>query len=316
MVNNDKIQQQIEDYLNQDMSDLDRSRFEKLIHDNHELHEEVELQQSVMEAIRNERMLALKAGLNQVNISLWSTSVLEFAKIAAITAGLGMASVGGYLYFSGRTTERQERVEKAKSELVLEEKTTETDKEVVSSSQTTPTETAAPTTVPFVSRPENGVVTDSEVNKPIRKATQNAVSVGKSKVSKGATATGQPEVEAREPGTTQINPSSAKDIAIPGDGISNKTSLESLNPEVVIKRDNKDKFHYQFSDSKLILYADFSDKLYEVLELNQNDQRKMFFAYDNQFFILDPTQTEISPLKEVKDLNLIDLLKNYQKRKN
>jgi len=123
------------------------------------------------------------------------------------------------------------------------------------------------------------------------------------------------ETEALDPGTKQFVPSTAKDIPIPTDGISNKTLLESLNPEVVIKRDNKDKFHYQFSDSKLILYADFSDKLYEVLELNQNNEKQLFFGYNGKFFILDPKQTEISPLKPVTDANLIQVLADYQKRR-
>jgi hypothetical protein len=124
------------------------------------------------------------------------------------------------------------------------------------------------------------------------------------------------DAEAREPGVKHVSPSVTKDISLPEDGITRKSSLESVHPEVVIKRDNKDKFHYQFSDSKLILYADFSDKLYEVLELNQQSEKQLFFAYDNRFFYLDPSQTEISPLKEVKDKNLVQVLTAYQKRRN
>jgi hypothetical protein len=319
MINDDKIQQQIEAYLNQDMSDLDRSRFEKIIHDDQELHEEVELQESVMQAIRNERMIALKAGLNQVNISLWSTTVLEIAKIAAITAGIGMATAGGYFILTNsKGTPTGTQGEKAQTEQIVnkqKEVPAETFTPVVAapSSQEVAEQ---PKTIDFGSKLENGNAPSPGISSPVYSGRNNSSAKGQTRISGKETPAQNVEVDVREPGTSVINPSIAKDIAIPGDGISNKSSLESLNPEVVIKRDNKDKFHYQFSDSKLILYADFSDKLYEVLELNQNNQRQMFFAYDNKFYILDPNQIEISPLKEVKDANLVDLLKNYQKRKN
>ncbi len=110
-------------------------------------------------------------------------------------------------------------------------------------------------------------------------------------------------------------PETPKDFGLPEDGITNKTKPESIQPEVVIKRDNKEKFHYQFSDGKLVLYADFSNKLYEVLELNQYGERQLYLAFDGKFFALDSQVSEISPLREVKDKNLIQILTDYQKRK-
>jgi len=310
----DKIQQQIEAYLNQDMTDLDRSRFEKLIHDDPELHEEVEMQESLVQAIRNERILMIKAGLNQTNVSLWSTGLLEVAKIAAVTVGLGLASVGGYFWYSSSVNQPS-----ARKEVAVQTTPAIKPQEDI---QNAPSEVSSPRT--FQPDPANGNVPvgPSEAStSPIIKSEHNSrvVQTGKSsgKVAKGMGKEQHElsETEALDPGMKQFVPSTAKDIAIPTDGISNKTSLESVNPEVVIKRDNKDKFHYQFSDSKLILYADFSDKLYEVLELNQNNEKQLFFAYDGRFFSLDANQTEISPLKQVTDRNLIQILTDYQKRR-
>lgn len=311
----DKIQQQIEAYLNQDMTDLERSRFEKLIHDDPELHEEVEMQESLVQAIRNERILMIKAGLNQTNVSLWSAGLLEAAKIAAVTVGLGLASAGGYFWYTSTANQP------AASQEVSAQMSTPATKpqETV---QNAPSEVASPET--FRSNPDNGnePVLSSETSSDRKvighsgaQTRPSAKPNGKAAQAIGKEQQTLSETEALDPGMKQFLPSTAKDIAIPTDGISNKTSLESVNPEVVIKRDNKDKFHYQFSDSKLILYADFSDKLYEVLELNQNNEKQLFFAYDGRFFSLDTKQTEISPLKPVTDRNLIQILTDYQKRR-
>jgi hypothetical protein len=310
----DKIQQQIEAYLNQDMTDLDRSRFEKLIHDDPELHEEVKMQESLVQAIRNERILMIKAGLNQTNVSLWSTGLLEVAKIAAVTVGLGLASVGGYFWYSNSVDHTPARKEVA----VQTTPAVRPQNDI----QDATSEVAPPQT--FQADPANGnvPVVPSDASAPPKTIGKNNVRTNQTVKSSGKVANGigndqqvLSETEALDPGMKQFVPSTAKDIAIPTDGISNKTSLESVNPEVVIKRDNKDKFHYQFSDSKLILYADFSDKLYEVLELNQNNEKQLFFAYDGRFFSLDAKQTEISPLKQVTDRNLIQILTDYQKRR-
>lgn len=311
----DKIQQQIEAYLNQDMTDLDRSKFEKLIHDDPELHEEVEMQESLVQAIRNERILMIKAGLNQTNVSLWSSGLLEAAKIAAVTVGLGLASVGGYFWYESSQNQKP-----AGQEISSQKSTIATrPQEVV---QDPSRDVESPETFQSVATNGNAPqITADAVGSP-KAIGQNKLSTGQPEKTSGklAKSIGKDpqsfsETEALDPGMKQFVPSTAKDISIPTDGISNKTSLESVNPEVVIKRDNKDKFHYQFSDSKLILYADFSDKLYEVLELNQNNEKQLFFAYDGRFFSLDTRQTEISPLKPVTDKNLIQILTDYQKRR-
>ncbi len=311
---NDKIQQQIEAYLNQDMTDLERSRFEKLIHDDPELHEEVEMQESLVQAIRNERILMIKAGLNQTNVSLWSTGLLEVAKIAAVTVGLGLASVGGYFWYSSSVKNTS-----ARNEVAVQTTPTIKSQDDI---QSAPAEVSSPQTFQADDANGNMPVESSEVSALPKTSGKHNTRNNHTDKSSGKVANGMnkdhqvlSETEALDPGMKQFVPSTAKDIAIPTDGISNKTSLESVNPEVVIKRDNKDKFHYQFSDSKLILYADFSDKLYEVLELNQNNEKQLFFAYDGRFFSLDAKQTEISPLKQVTDRNLIQILTEYQKRR-
>lgn len=316
------IQQQIEAYLNQNMSDLERSRFEKLIHDDPELHEEVELQEATMAAIRNERMLALKAGLSQVNVSLWSLGLIEAAKIAAVVAGVGIAGAGGYFIYQQQHkqplrvtqitgTEGSAETTQAVTQKPMEQGVTEP--QVVSE---------APDSKPFEANRSNGEAPAQNASPASASRTVTPFPGSKPVPSKGivlkvGAEPGEAKTEeAFEPNTKAIQPLTGKDVPLPEDGISNKTSIESIQPEVVLKKDNKNIFHYQFSENKLVLYADFSDKLYEVLELNQDNTRRMFFCYDGRFYQLDPAQTEISPLKEVQDRSLIQILTAYQKRKN
>jgi len=311
----DKIQQQIEAYLNQDMTDFERSKFEKLIHDDDELHDEVEMQEATIEAIRNERMLGLKAGLSQVPISLWSVTLIETAKIAAVAVSLGIASVGGYYMYSNSQTQKNDvsSIEKT----IVADSPSENE---ITENPAQPDNSAAEisSTKGFESNPDHARV-------PVNSgSTENAKSIGlgrvRTKSNSNTTTFGKSSVvndtEMVEPNVKTTMPTNAKDIALPQDGISNKSVLETVNPEVVIKKDNKDKFHYQFSDSKLILYADFSNKIYEILELNQANQKSMFLSFQNKFYALEASKMEISPLKEVTDAQLIQVLYTYQKRKN
>jgi len=314
----DKIQQQIEAYLNQDMNDFERSKFEKQIHDNDELHDEVELQQATLEAIRNERMLALKAGLNNVNISLWSATVLETVKVAAIAACVGLSAIGWYYYSSPETSNVERgvsfREESISPNLKLNESTNSAEATIaiedIEQSKSSNSSQA------FQANPSNGDAPISS-SKPQRRA--QSVKNDKQIILDPSVGTRKSnevlDVDLIEPKLKTVNPLNAKDIALPEDGISSKSSLQTVNPEIVIKKENKDKFHYQFSDSKLILYADFSEGIYEILELNQDNSKKMFLTYNGKYYSLDADQLDITPLVVVQDKGLIQLLDAYLKRK-
>jgi len=309
----DSIQQQIETYLRQEMTDLDRSGFERRMHDDAELHEEVRRQEALIGAIRQERILALKSGLQNVNISLWSTGLMEFARIAAISAGLGVASLGAYYYYQqGKAPEPVKLVQEAHQNLLVPEPK---DQPEVEFKKSTPAQTGSQNKVEesdaeaLALNPEPLVSGSKELDRTANTSVQS----GNPKTIKNSF---QPEAEALEPGLKAAQPETSRDISPPEDGISAMTAPETIQPEVVIKRDNKDKFHYQFSEGKLVLYADFNEKLYEVLELNQHNEKQLYLAYDGRFFVLEPSKTEISPLREVKDQNLVQILGAYQKRKN
>ena len=291
---NDDLQPQIDSYLRQEMTDLERAGFERRMHENPELHEEVKRQDAYISAIRQERIIELKSGLQAVQISLWSATAMEFARIAAISAGIGLASLGGYYYFS-----QQKAGVKDKAELVKETPFIQKEKQDNS--------------VANFQQPADNSAEPAEIK--TNTETKPAVSAGPAKQKSATDLPASPEREIEEPVFKSVQPSTPQDINLPEDGISHKTAPESMQPEVVIKRDNREKFHYQFMDGKLVLYADFNEKLYEVLELNQHGKKQLYLSYDGKFYSLNPEVNEITPLSQVKDRNLLQILAIYQKKK-
>jgi hypothetical protein len=297
-----QIQQEIEAYLRQEMTDLERSGFERRMHEDSELHEEVKHQESLIQAIRRERVMELKAGLQAVPVSLWSAALFEYAKIAAITAGIGLASLGTYLYLNRNQDSAPDNNQKVEVSIqnppALRESETQ--------------QKIQPETAPQLAQSENQKEnTIPETNKIKSESAKNTIQPENALL----TSPVQHDSELSEPQLKHSQPETPRDLNLPEDGLSNKTYPESMQPEVVIKKDNREKFHYQFSEGKLVLYADFNEKLYEVLELNQHGQQSLFLSYDGKFYALNPLVSEISPLQEVKDKNLIQILSVYQKRK-
>lgn len=292
---NHGIQQEIESYLRQEMTDLERAGFERRMHEDAGLYEEVKKQDVLISAIRRERMLELKSGLQGIQISLWSATAMEYARIAAISAGIGLASLGGYLYLQ----KQDKPLQLPKSEYSVQ-KLPE-----LKSEKTETVDTKLSTSVPELpevqsDKPAGGLKSSPGPN---------------SKVSETAATKVSPETELEEPAFKTVLPATPEGISLPEDGISHKTAPESMQPEVVIKRDNRDKFHYQFMDGKLVLYADFNEKLYEVLELNQHGQKQLYLSYDGKFYALNPEVSEITPMTQVTNKDLLQILAVYQKRK-
>jgi len=307
------MQQQIEAYLRQEMTDLERSGFERRMHDDEELHEEVHRQEAIMEAIRRERVLALKTGLQNVPVSLWSGTLMEAAKIAAVSVGIGLASAGGYLYFQHQQSEKVSSDAEVKKEIQAEGKVNRTSGSVLFSENSKQEKQTTEKQLPLAQDDEKGP--DPEIRSSGSVASANLSRNPGAAPERKENPKAMQESDLQEPALQGSQLQTSGDPALPEDGFTNSTKPESLQPEVLIKRDNKEKFHYQFADGKLVLYADFSNKLYEVLELNQYGERQLYLAYDGKFFALDSRISEITPLREVKDKNLIQILTDYQKRK-
>jgi hypothetical protein len=70
-------------------------------------------------------------------------------------------------------------------------------------------------------------------------------------------------------------------------------------------------FHYQFINSKLVLYGAFDKSLYEILEIN-GEHRTVFLFYKGSYYLLNEKESHVTPLEAIKDAALLRRLKEYR----
>jgi hypothetical protein len=103
------------------------------------------------------------------------------------------------------------------------------------------------------------------------------------------------------------------EVVAPDGTILGEISETPTETDVVIERVHENyNFHYMFEPGMLKLYGNFNNELYQILEFNSADGRVWFLEYENKYYFLDDSSSEIRPLKEVKDEKLLNILTNIQ----
>ena len=275
-------------YFDNELSEAEKQDFLKELEANPELKSEFEFQQQVVEGIQAARKAELKAMMDNVpvaSVGTSSTSIIYKAILggaATILVGTGIY----WYYFSSNTP----------AESVQE-----------------------PVTIEYTDKEQVVEIDNSDVNLEDNKieSQQNAHSEADNKRSS--------KVENKPSGTPKVNMPEMPDT---DDGFASKTlpeeSLEvpktvrnasvNLNSkiDVEVKMKKKYDFHYQFASGKLVLYGDFDDSLFEVLELNVQDESTLYLFYKSNYYYLNDRSGEISELEAVKDEPLKEKLENLR----
>ena len=275
-------------YFDNELSEAEKQDFLKELEANPELKSEFEFQQQVVEGIQAARKAELKAMLDNVpvaSVGTSSTSIIYKAILggaATILVGTGIY----WYYFSSNTP----------AESVQE-----------------------PVTIEYTDKEQVVEIDNSDVNLEDNniESQQNAHSEADNKRSS--------KVENKPSGTPKVNMPEMPDT---DDGFASKTlpeeSLEvpktvrnasvNLNSkiDVEVKMKKKYDFHYQFASGKLVLYGDFDDSLFEVLELNVQDESTLYLFYKSNYYYLNDRSGEISELEAVKDEPLKEKLENLR----
>ena len=89
------------------------------------------------------------------------------------------------------------------------------------------------------------------------------------------------------------------DIDVPDPELDTNISTKSNSIEIEMRSKRRYDFHYAFESNKLILYGDFSDEPYELIELKNDAGINLFLYYKSQYYGLDKGASEIVPLEEV-----------------
>lgn len=81
-----------------------------------------------------------------------------------------------------------------------------------------------------------------------------------------------------------------------------ETSIEVLLPQQI------NKFHYQYFSNKLFLYGNFDEEPYEIIELKQKGDRKLFLSYKNSVYIIEADKIDITEMQTLNDEKLLNEL--------
>jgi hypothetical protein len=279
----------IDEYLTNRLGEQDRAGFEQQLETDAALKAEVEFQTQVIEGLKKARIAELKAMLNKVPVD----TVVKFPalKVAAGLIGTAIIVSAGYLFYSNNN-----KVELPLISPPIEDSIVQSEEMQPNDSEDSNKVTEQP------SESEPAVKTQQQV-KPIKvpstKPSDNAEA--SQPVDKPAFDVVDPSEELTESTPTRGNASSKPVLTIP-----------KLNVEVD-SSSKKYPFHYQFNDNKMILFGSFEKSLYEIIEIN-GDSHSVFLFYKDNYYKLDESKNEITPLEPIQDKVLIQKLKEYRKK--
>jgi glucan-binding YG repeat protein len=275
----------LDDYLSNRMSDSDRQAFEQKLEADPELKKEMQIQQSLIESIRQARIAELKTMLNSIPVtSITGGQTALFTKVISSVAVVGLVSTAVYFYFDN-TEETREFT--AITEQTEQAETTETEE--------TPEPEDTPQETPVTPEPDN---TQSK-EKPVTEKKPAPATESKPKLDLFT-----PEEEVANDPELQHE---REQLAI----ISEAFVTSSI--EVVTDNNNKKySFHYLFRNGKLVLFGAFEENLYEILEFIARDKRTVFLYYKSSYYLLDLTKDTPTELVAIRDPRLIQKLKEHR----
>ncbi len=272
----------IDDYLTNRLSEQDRNAFEAQMKSDPTLKADVEIQSQIVDGLKKARASELKAMLNKVPVG--GPASMSPLQIAAGVLGTAILVSSIYFYFKPDATP-----EVPNNTTTLED----------SNKQNEPIE-------------ETPAIQEEKKDNPA-----NEVKVEETTKQKSV-APIEPKATAKsvtKPALDVVDPSSelTESTATRGSVESSKPVRASSKMEVEVDSSNKKyAFHYQFVSNKMILFGSFDKGLYEILEINGNINSTFLF-YKENYYLLDDSKNEITPLEMIRDKTLLQKLKEYRK---
>lgn len=280
----------LDQYLSGKMSPEEQAAFEQQLQSDPTLQKELAFQKEIIEGIRRARVAELKAMLNNVPVPpanpLASGTVMKI-----VSSVLAVSAISTVLYFY--LNQEKENTPAAAQQTVSATNHTDRDNQT-----TTNPEPKSQTPVP---EQEDGQALED-------KAVAKETPAGKKQP---AGTSPQPNLQVYIPETEETN---------------EREQLESHHARIVesgfvtssieVERSNNTgyPFHYAFRNRKLILYGNFEDNLYEILEFLSGQERTVVLYYKGYYYLLDTGKEEPEPLVPIINKALLQKLKRYRKK--
>ena len=273
----------IDNYLTNRLNSQEREVFEQQMKSDPTLKADVEFQTSIVEGLKKARAAELKAMLNKVPVTS-TPAQFSALKIASGLVGTAVLVSAIYLYFQSNNQPE----------------------------------------LPNPSSPIEDSINEKEQAKEEIKTLDKLTQEEQSTESNKTEANKEPSVKPTQKSTPSKNITKPKlDVVDPSEDLTESTpTRESIEPskpglatpamEVEIDSTNKKySFHYQFVSGKVILFGSFDKSLYEILEIH-GEAHSTFLFYKDNYFTLDESKNEVTPLVVIKDKSLIKKLKEYR----
>jgi hypothetical protein len=293
----------LDDLISNRLTGEEKEAFEQRLESDPTLKNEYQLQQKLVEGIRNARVAELKTMLNNTPIPPASIGQSLLAKVAAWTVVSGIIATGIYFLLN----KDQKEVVENNNKTVVENKVASED---TNKTVTQPSTTPALEEKSAVEKTEKKVV---EVEKSSNKKNKKAFTDATRKTS--STDVAQRPNVFDPTGEDQSESNTRPDQPQAQIGTESITEVKASKLEVkMIDNDRKYTFHYQFKDGKILLYGSFERNLYEILEFFSDGKRTAFLYYKDNYYLLNEDDDKIKPLVVINNPMLLDKLKEFRSK--
>ena len=287
----------LDQYVGNRLTAQDRAAFEKKLASDTSLQNEFNLQQRVVEKIREARIMELKTMFNSVPASaLEPTGTSLVTQMSLGVAIVAVIGAGIYFYASNEDTVTDQSVTKQEEVATQLPQIVEPQEE----------ETSAPES-PATGGPES-LETKSVVPPAENKKNDVEIPQASNDPKANEEAKGPAPLDVFDPSKETESPA-----ATPETKTSESPKLSKSS--IVVETDNSNKkynFHYQFKSGKLYLYGTFEKNLYEIMEFFSGNKRTVFLYYKDSYYLLNEENETIKPLAPINDPSLLKKLKDYR----
>lgn len=275
----------IDNYLTNRLSEPERAAFEQQMKSDPALKADVEFQASIVEGLKKARVAELKKMLNKVPVN---SAPVQFSALK-LTAGLvGTVVLVSTIYLYFKEVNQPEVPSPTPTEDSIKQR------------EQTKEEVKAIEEVANEDQPTEVNKKPADKKEPTLNATE--------KITPSKTVT-KPKLDVVDPSEDLTESTPTRETIEPS-----KPGLATPAMEVEVDSASKKySFHYQFVDGKVILFGPFDKSLYEILEINGGTHATFLF-YKENYFTLDESKHEITPLEVIKDKALIKKLKEFRNK--
>ena len=275
-------------YLDGELAADDAQAFEQEMQNNPELDRLIKDQKDIVEGIKSYRKQEIIARLDNLPIPSAGVSTGSLVKVASAVLIVGAVSFGVYQFIP------QDPAESAVEESSLVEKQQDNstnDAQVEVTSEPEGTETVSAPAVTNETPPKESDETEGQTT-----------TVEEEDIASDVVMPAVPEPD------MNLDDEGEDDLEMPTSSIGVVEVSETSTMEVEINSEGQYTFHYQVVNDRLVLYGNFSDEPYQIIEINVRQERQWYLYFKENYYSIEKQHAEITPLERLTNASLIEAL--------